>query len=225
MIPRFFITGTDTDAGKTRVAAAVALALRHSVPQTTAVTIVKPIQTGLAAGEPGDAQTAAHLAGSHVMARELRRFRKPADPYSAALAEGVAPVTCAQLAAEIATIDGALVIEGAGGIAVPLNATETFGDLAAACALPVLIAVGLRLGCINHTLLTAHYLRSRGCSIAGAILVARWQGGTKDHEADVVRCVSKEVPVLATLPHDPAAEALADSTMQLEEVLCKQIPS
>lgn len=225
MTSGFFITGTDTDVGKTRVAAAVALALRRSLPQTTPVTIVKPVQTGLAAGEPGDAETARLLAGSNVAAQELRRFRKPADPYNAALAEGLAPVTCSQLAAQIASIDGAVIVEGAGGIAVPLNADETFGDLVKACALPVLIAVGLRLGCINHTSLTAHYLRSLGCSIAGAILVDRWHGTTKEYEADVLRCVSKEVPVLATLPHDPAATGLADSAMQLEEVLCKQIPS
>lgn len=225
MIPRFFITGTDTDVGKTRVAAAVALALRRSLPRATRVTVVKPIQTGVATGEPGDAQTAARLAGAQVAARELRRFRKPADPYNAALAEGAVPASCSELVAKIVRIDGALVVEGAGGIAVPLNANETFGDLAFTCAFPVIIAIGLRLGCINHTLLTARYLRSLGCSVAGAILVARWQEPSKDYEADVLRCVSKEVPVLATLPHDPAAKALLDTAMQLEKVLCKQIPS
>jgi dethiobiotin synthetase len=225
MTPRFFITGTDTDVGKTRVAAAIALALRRSLAPATPVTVVKPVQTGLAAREPGDAETAARLAGTRIAARELRRFRKPADPYSAALAEGAVPVTCAELVAKIARIEGALVVEGAGGIAVPLNAKETFGDLAFTCALPVLIVVGLRLGCINHTLLTARYLRTLGCTIAGAVLVARWQPAQKDYEADVTRCVSKEVPVLASLPYDPDAKALADSAVQLEEVLCKRIPS
>jgi dethiobiotin synthetase len=225
VIPRFFVTGTDTDAGKTRVVAAIALALRRSLSPATPVTVVKPIQTGLAAGESGDAETAALLTGTQIASCELRRFRKPADPYNAALAEGVTPVACSALAAEIARIEGALVVEGAGGIAVPLNADETFADLAAACGLRVVIAVGLRLGCISHTLLTAHYLRSHGCAVAGAVLVARWQGTLKDYEADVIRCVSKEVPVLATLPHDPAATALAESAVQLQEVLCKPIPS
>ncbi|MGH7659959.1 MAG: dethiobiotin synthase [Vulcanimicrobiaceae bacterium] len=225
MITRFFITGTDTDVGKTRVAAAVALALQRALGAATPLTIVKAVQTGLDAGEPGDAETAARMAGLQIAARELQRFRKPADPYNAALAEGARPVTCEQLAAEIARIDGALVVEGAGGIAVPLNAHETFADLAAMCALPVLIVVGLRLGCINHTLLTAHYLRSLGCTVVGAILVHRWEEASKNYEADVVRCLSKQVPVLAALPYDPAATALADSATQLEEVLCKRIPS
>lgn len=223
MIPRFFVTGTDTDVGKTYVAAALAVALRNALPAGTPVTIVKPIQTGLAAGEAGDADIAARMA--RVSARELQRFRKPADPFSAALAEGAAPIACSALVAEIARLEGALVVEGAGGIAVPLNAKETFADLAAACALPVVIAVGLRLGCINHTLLTARYAREAGCKLAGAILVARWQEISDDYEADVVRCVSKEVPVLATLPHDPAAAALAESARALEEVLCKFCPS
>ncbi len=233
MIPRFFVTGTDTDVGKTRVAAALALALRRTLSPVTPVTIVKPVQTGFFSGETGDAETALYQVRAHLRddlrakthARELHRFRKPADPYSAALAEDAAPVTCSELTAEIEGIDGALVVEGAGGIAVPLNANETFADLAAASGLPVIVTVGLRLGCINHTLLTAEYLRSRGCRTTGAILVDRWQETPKEYRADVARCVSKEIAVLAVLPHDSAATAIAQCALQLEEVLCKRCPS
>jgi dethiobiotin synthase len=198
---RYFITGTDTDVGKTRVTAALAAAF---VQAGRMPTIVKPVQTGLPPDVPGDAADAAALAG--CSARELARFALPADPWSAALAEGAAPLTAAALAAQIDAIPGELIVEGAGGIAVPLNATETLADVAAATHAEVIVAVGLRLGCINHALLTLHYARRSGLRVGGIVLVERWRTYDPDERERVVRPIARHAPVLGLIEHDLDAQ-------------------
>jgi dethiobiotin synthetase len=203
--PRIFVTGTDTDVGKTYVTSAFATALRLQLPPAASITIVKAVQTGLDETKPGDARQAfAEAKGAQIFARELRRFRKAADPYSAALAEGAVPARADELAAELAQIEGAIVVEGAGGAACPLNDTETMADIASAGRLSVIIVVGLRLGCINHALMTAEYLRSKKCWIAGAVLTDRWQRSSDDYRADVERALARDVNVIATLDFDPS---------------------
>lgn len=203
--PRLFVTGTDTDVGKTYVTSALATALRLQLAPATPITIVKAVQTGLAESKPGDARQAfAQAKGAQIFARELRRFHKAADPYSAALAEGKEPPRADELAEELAQIDGALVVEGAGGAACPLNETETMADIASAARLSAIIVVGLRLGCISHALMTAEYLRSKKCWIAGAVLADRWQRSADDYRADVERALARDINVIATLDYDPA---------------------
>ncbi len=202
-VPRYFITGTDTDVGKTRVTAGLAHALvasrAHATPQGR-VTIVKPVQTGLPEGEPGDAALAAALAGCGY--EEFVRFRKPADPWNAAFAEGREPPTVTELATRIDALDGALVVEGAGGIAVPLNAHETFLDLARACALPTLVVVALRLGCINHARLTLDALVAAGVPLAGIVLNDRFGTSDDDYVADVERALGDHATILGILAFD-----------------------
>ncbi|HEY4434113.1 MAG TPA: dethiobiotin synthase, partial [Candidatus Cybelea sp.] len=111
---RYFVTGTDTDVGKTRVAASLALALAHAGKDPV---IVKPVQTGLGPLEEGDAQCAARLAS--VAFVEIARYEKAADPWSAALAQGREPLAARALADALDALDGALVVEGAGGIMAP----------------------------------------------------------------------------------------------------------
>ena len=89
---RYFVTGTDTDVGKTRVTAALALAMKNA---GMAPTIIKLVQTGLAGGMPGDASRAGKLAGVRFV--ELSRFEKAADPWSAALAFGLPEVHAGEL--------------------------------------------------------------------------------------------------------------------------------
>jgi dethiobiotin synthase len=198
---RYFITGTDTDVGKTRVTAALAAALVHA---DRTPTIVKPVQTGLPPGVPGDAADAAALAGCASL--ELARFALPADAWSAALAENATPLTAAALAAQIDAIPGDVLIEGAGGIAVPLNATETLADIAAATHAEVIVAVGLRLGCISHTLLTLHYARAAGLRVRGAVLVERWRTYTPAERENITRPIAHHAPILGLIDHDPDAQ-------------------
>lgn len=192
---RFFVTGTDTDIGKTRVTAALALALRRAGDPPT---IVKLVQTGLAPGENGDAARAGRLADTRFL--ELARFRKAADPWSAALAENAPLVSAADLARTLDSMTGALVIEGAGGLAVPLNARENFGDVASRAKLPLVIAVGLRLGCLNHALLTLSLCEQAHLPIAGLVLVERWGAVDESYRADVARTLQGKGRLLGIMP-------------------------
>lgn len=193
-----YVTGTDTDVGKTRVCAALAAAF---APGT--VTLVKLVQTGLTAGAEGDAAYAARLAGCAWA--ELARFEKPADPWSAALAEDRPPPTAAGLLEALGRYRGPVVVEGSGGAAVPLNPDESLSDVAAAAGLPAVVAVGLRLGCINHARLTVAYLTAREIPVAGIVFVERWRPVEPDYRNDVARALRDAAPLLGTVAHDPDA--------------------
>lgn len=194
---RYLVTGTDTDVGKTRVAAALALALRRAGDSPT---FVKLVQTGLEPGEFGDAARISALAGCPWF--ELARFTKAADPWSAALADGTPVVHAEDLARALATIDGALVAEGAGGLAVPLNRLENFASVAKLAELEIVLTVGLRLGCINHALLTIGLCRQQELQLRGAVLVDRWEASEESYVADVRRALQGKVEILGILPFE-----------------------
>ncbi|MDQ6929567.1 MAG: dethiobiotin synthase [Candidatus Eremiobacteraeota bacterium] len=197
MTHRYLVTGTDTDVGKTRITAALALALRAAAMSPV---IVKLVQTGVRDNEAGDAQHAGELAGCAYM--EVARFFKAADPWSAALADGLPPVRGADIKLVVDSIAGPIVAEGAGGIAVPLNREQTFLDVAQLCELTAVVVIGLRLGCINHALLTAASLRERGVPVAGAVLCERWEATSAAYREDVTRGLQGKLDVLGILPFD-----------------------
>lgn len=210
MLHRYLVTGTDTDVGKTRVTAALAKALRVSGETPT---VIKLVQTGLAPGIPGDAALAGRLSGSkHV---ELARFRKPADPWSAALAEGTPTVHAEDLTRIIEGVKGAVVAEGAGGLAVPLNSAQNFATLAVLAKLEVILVVGLRLGCMNHALLTLSLCDQYNIRVAGGVLVDRWEKSEPSYAADVRRALQGKLEILGILPFDPDEAASVDQGAQL----------
>lgn len=199
---RFLVTGTDTDVGKTRVAAALARALQLGGER---VTIVKLVQTG-EGEDAADARRAGELAGCASI--EAARFRKAADPWSAALAEGTPPVHAEDLAHVLSGIDGSVVAEGAGGLAVPLNRTQDFADVAQLGGFEIVVTVGLRLGCLNHALLTLSLCTQRSLDVAGAVLVDRWEASEPQYLDDVRRTLQGKTRILGILPFDvdePAA--------------------
>ena len=156
-----FVTGTDTDVGKTLACAALCLAWGAAY--------WKPVQTGAAAGDDDTARVA-HLAGlppSRVFAPG-RVFRDPSSPERAAALEG-GEVTVEDLLPLLPTARP-LVVEGAGGVLVPLNARQKMLDLMQRLGFPVLIVARSTLGTINHTLLTLEALRARQVPILGVIL-------------------------------------------------------
>jgi dethiobiotin synthase len=207
---RYLVTGTDTDVGKTRVTAALSLALRIG---GEAPTIIKLVQTGLDPRVPGDAARAGKLSGcKHV---ELARFRKPADPWSAALSEGMPTVHAEDLAHVIDGIKGAVVAEGAGGLAVPLNGAQNFGTLAVLAKLEVIVVVGLRLGCMNHALLTLALCDQLQLKVAGGVLVDRWENHDASYVADVRRALQGKLEILGILPFDPDEAASVEQGAQL----------
>jgi dethiobiotin synthetase len=199
-VKRLYVTGTDTDIGKTRVTTTLARALRAGGEP---VTVVKLVQTGLPAGTPGDAHEAGALARCGSL--ELRRFAKPADPWTAALAASEPPLRAAALAERVALLSGSLVVEGSGGAAVPLNEAESLSDAARLCGLETVLVVGLRLGCINHALLTLEYLASRAMPLLGVVLCERYPLEEPGYAAEVERALAGRARVLGTIAYEPEA--------------------
>jgi dethiobiotin synthetase len=214
---RYLITGTDTDVGKTRVCAALALALKSAGLKPT---IVKLVQTGLPAGVPGDAARAGKLAGVPFV--EFARFEKPADPWSAALASGLPEAYASDLLRAMVPIGPVVVAEGAGGLVVPLNAREHFGHVAKLGNLETIVVVGLRLGCLNHALLTVMQSQQMGLTIAGAVLVERFGPTDERYREDVIRALQGKVKIFGILPFDEDERASVEEGAHLFDVLVKQ---
>ena len=163
----FFVTGTDTEVGKTFVSVRLLHALRRA---GRVVLAMKPVAAGCEETEEGwrnEDVEALRDAASFPVDREIMNpylFLPPISPHLAAAEAGVAiemDVLRRHLAALKVQADLVLV-EGAGGWLSPLSHTATMADLAAALELPVLLVVGLRLGCLNHALLTFEAIRRSG---------------------------------------------------------------
>ncbi|WP_031088779.1 dethiobiotin synthase [Streptomyces sp. NRRL WC-3549] len=188
------VSGTGTEIGKTVVTAAVAAAFRDR-----RVAVLKPAQTGLAPGEPGDAAEVARLAGAHVTAVELARFPEPLAPETAARRAGLAPVRpfeIAEAAQKLATEHDVVLVEGAGGLLVRFDGEgSTLADAARLLAAPVLLVVPAGLGTLNATALTAEALRTRGLGCPGVVV------GSMPADPDLAsRCNIEDLPVAAGAP-------------------------
>ena len=165
-----FVTGTDTGVGKTFVACALAVALRA---RGRRVAVMKPVETGVE-GEPEDARRLRAAAADPAPLETICpvRLRAPLAPAVAAAREGVTIDVDAlvRLVARRRTEADVLLVEGAGGLLVPIAGRTTYLDLAERCGLPVLIVGANRLGTINHCALTAHVARSAGVEVRGFVL-------------------------------------------------------
>ena len=171
------ISGTDTAIGKTTVTAAIAAALRR---RRYNVGVMKPVETGCEADAdgsliPSDAihlRWAAGRDGEPLEAVCPFRFRAPLAPSVASRLE-TGPLDFAAIVRSVRAMMARydpLLVEGAGGLLVPLTDRETFADLARACQLRLLIVVGNRLGAINHARLTVDWARSAGLALAGYVI-------------------------------------------------------
>jgi len=194
---RYFVTGTDTDVGKTRVCAAMARAMRSAGLHPT---IVKLVQTGLPPQAPGDAIEAGRLGG--CSAHELVRFPLAADPWNAALHAGSEPLEATDLAARLDAFEDPLIIEGSGGAAAPLNERETLAYVAARASCEAVLVIALRLGCISHALLTLAYLDAHEITVRGAVFVERSAPADDDYRAQVRRALDAHVALLGIIPYD-----------------------
>ncbi|MER7904301.1 dethiobiotin synthase [Streptomyces sp. NPDC047804] len=188
------VTGTGTEIGKTIVTAAVAAAYRD-----LRVAVLKPAQTGLAPGEPGDAAEVARLAGPHVTAIELARFPEPLAPGTAARRAGLAPVRpyeIAEAAQKLGTEHDLVLVEGAGGLLVRFDEKgATLADAARLMEAPVLVVAPAGLGTLNATALTTEALRTRGLSCPGVVV------GSMPADPDLAsRCNIDDLPVSAGAP-------------------------
>lgn len=167
-----FVTGTDTGVGKTLISAAV---LHHLGRHHARVVGMKPVAAGLIEHQGAmvsEDVLMLRAASSQPVPAELDNPVALPDPLSPHLAARRAgrSVRVADLLAparRLQAMADALLVEGAGGWRVPLNDDETLADLAAALGAPVLLVVGMRLGCLNHALLTAEAIRRDGLMLAG----------------------------------------------------------
>jgi dethiobiotin synthetase len=215
---QFFITGTDTDAGKTTVAAALLNAARQAGCSTAAV---KPVASGCESTPAGLRNSdALILQGQCSLALEYAQI----NPY--AFAPAIAPHLAARQVAVELEVDslvaavqqvldlraGFTLVEGAGGWRVPLGPTAMLSDVAIALGMPVILVVGVRLGCINHAVLTAQAIAADGLQLAG------WVANVVDADtaclADILATLDERLPApcLGRVPRlaEPAPAAVAE---------------
>jgi len=169
-----FVVGTDTGIGKTHASCALlhALARRHA-----RVCGMKPVASGGVQTADGftNEDSIAHRAASTVRVPpgldNPILLPEPLSPHLSAARAGttISFDVILDAIAELRRRTDALVVEGAGGFLVPLSQTQTGADLAVAMQLPIVLVVGMRLGCLNHALLTAEAIRARGLVLAGWI--------------------------------------------------------
>jgi dethiobiotin synthetase len=208
----YFITGTDTGIGKTLVACAL---LRAYAATRIRVVGMKPVAAGTDDGRLDDVERL--IAASNVAApREWVNpyaFHLPVAPHIAAAGVGrriEIPVIRAAFE-QLSGIADRVVVEGIGGFLVPINQAEDMGDVARALGLPVILVVGMRLGCLNHALLTARSVISAGLRFAGWI-ANHVDPGMLEAEANI-RALEERLacPLLARVPYletaDPGAVA------------------
>lgn len=166
------VTGTDTGVGKTVVTAALTTL---AAARGSAVAVVKPAQTGVAPGEPGDLDEVTRLAGAGTPF-ECARYPDPLSPAAAARHSGLPALDLAKAATQISGLaeDYRLVlVEGAGGLLVRYDEDgATIADLARMLRAPVLVAVHAGLGTLNHTALTLEALAHHGIPLAGLVIGA-----------------------------------------------------
>jgi len=181
----YFITGTDTGVGKTVASSWLMRALDGEY--------WKPVQCGLIEGE-GDSETVQRLTGF-----SLKRFHPPAhvfvaprSPHEAAEMEGAA-IAVDDFTLPVTTRP--LIVEGAGGVLVPLSDKTLMTDLMVHLSLPVILVARTALGTINHTLLSIEALRTRGLDLAGIVLC-----GPQDAASAAAIQTHGRVPVIGALP-------------------------
>jgi dethiobiotin synthetase len=209
-----FITGTDTGIGKSIVAASLLRALQAQGLRALAM---KPVASGCAMTPQGLRNEDAELLRTHSSGApdyalvNPYALSEPIAPHLAAAKAGVEIRLDAIVAAFIAlsTMSQCMVVEGVGGWAVPLSDTLMQADLVRKLELPVILVVGLRLGCINHALLSARAIEADGCKLIG------WIANTID---PAMACVDENLaalrarmpaPYLGVLPHARAPDPRA----------------
>lgn len=204
----WFVTGTDTGIGKTLVSCAMLHALRG---RGLCALGMKPIAAGIDADGTNEDVELLRAASSLQVERALVNpylLRQPIAPHLAAAAEGV-PLGLPAIRAAFDTLAeqaDAVVVEGCGGFLVPLDDTRDTADLALCLGLPVVLVVGMRLGCLNHALLTQEAIARRGLTLAGWVAnrvdpqMLHFDGNLATLEARIA------APLLGVLPYQPGID-------------------
>jgi dethiobiotin synthetase len=168
-----FVSGTGTGVGKTFVTRAIAASL-HAAGRRVAA--IKPMETGIADGTPRDAAALANASGRPELAdfKGFYRHELPLAPYAAALETGTPPPSVRSLVDSVhqaARGSEFALVEGAGGLFVPIDRRDTVAELVAALGLPVLLVAPNALGVLSTALTTVECARVRGIELRGIVLV------------------------------------------------------
>ncbi|WP_295431288.1 dethiobiotin synthase [uncultured Thiodictyon sp.] len=225
-----FITGTDTDCGKTEIALGLMAAWQA---QGHRVLGMKPVATGCdpspAGLRNGDALRL-QAQGSSAAPYDLINpyaFEPPIAPHLAAGQAGIEIAAGAILAAYCALAAAAerMVVEGIGGWRVPLGTRLSVSDLPRVLDLPVVLVVGLKLGCLNHALLTAESIRAQGATLAGWVgngIDPRMQAADENIATLTALLAAPCLGVIPWLPQ-PAPDTLA-GLLRLDLLVTRQVP-
>lgn len=207
----YFITGTDTGVGKTLISCAL---LHGFSAQGKRVAGMKPVAAGCADGDIHE-DVRQLCAASNVPASPGQLnpycFAPAVAPHLAAQFSGVT-IDFAHIVESFAGLAGradVVIVEGAGGFVVPLNAGQDSADLAVQLGLPIILVVGMRLGCLNHALLTVQAIAVRGLTLAG--WVANVPDAVMDALQENIGALREriEAPLLGVVPHMAAPDAKA----------------
>ncbi|HEX8323930.1 MAG TPA: dethiobiotin synthase [Tepidisphaeraceae bacterium] len=207
--PGLFVTGTDTNVGKTYIAAAIAASIRGSGRR---VEVLKPVATGCVKRREGLVSEDAELLAAASDTDQPLDLICP-NPYAEPLAPSVAarranrPVDYLAIERSVALAGrtDAWIIEGAGGVLTPLDDVHTIRDLIVAFGLPAIVVATPRLGTINHTLLSIEALRAAGIDVAGVVLnryPTDTPGTAEETAAAEIERLGR-VAVLAIVPDEP----------------------
>lgn len=217
-----FVTGTDTGVGKTLVACALLRALRARGRDPAGM---KPIETGVGPDGPLDALALRAAAGDLDPLDDVcpQRFALPAAPSVAAAAEGRSiELWAVQRAFErLGARHDCVIVEGAGGLLVPVAEQKCMADLARDLELPVLVVARAALGTINHTLLTLEAAVARGLSVAG-VVISHAGGPLSGADAANLEALRRaldaallgEIPPLAPGQHPPSDAIDVDALLE-----------
>ncbi len=212
MTPGYFVAGTDTGVGKTL--ASVAL-MRHLQAQGRSVVGMKPVSSGCRPTPDGlvnDDALQLQAQSSCPTAYRLVNpyaFEPAVAPHLAAEACGasIEPDTIVRSLAQLARQADQVVVEGVGGWLVPIDASRTMADVAAALQLPVILVVGIRLGCLNHALLSARAIEASALPFAGWI-ANRLDPACELQQANIAALRARvPVPCVGELAYQAQADA------------------
>ena len=211
-VPGLFVTGTDTDVGKTVITAAIADWLYRA---GLAPAVLKPVATGCIHAREGLVSEDAEFLAAAARTRHPldlicpNRYAEPLAP-SVAAERARRPVDWEAIDRSIRLMTpgaGAVLVEGAGGIMVPIDGRSTMLDLALALGLGVVVVARAGLGTINHTVLTVRALRQAGARVAGVVVNRYPADGAGPAEESNPRQIERlaRVPILCIVPDEPFA--------------------
>jgi dethiobiotin synthetase len=217
----YFVTGTDTGVGKTLISCAL---LHGFAAQGKLVAGMKPVAAGCNTANQNEDALQLLAAGNVAVSYGLVNpycFQPAIAPHIAAQREGI-EIRFARITEsykKLAALADAVIVEGAGGLLVPLNAKQDNADLAQELGLSIILVVGVRLGCLNHALLTVEAIAARGLTLSGWVASVIDAGMILAQENVTALQQRIAAPLLGVVPYLPQADArVAAGQLHLERL-------